>query len=173
MNKKNAFMRFVAVMAAMLMVVLLVACGAKTPAGQTEPSTESAQTPSGEAEDLQIQIGVGERGDYEEEETSSPEATKPSQSEEDPDTQPEATEPKAPEEALNETPDATGSTENLPLTFEQYLALSEAEQEKFVASFPSLRDFMDWWNAAKAQQEEEEPIILDGDVIDLGQFVDP
>ena len=39
MTMKNAFLRLIAVVTALLLAVLLVACGAKTPAEQTMPST--------------------------------------------------------------------------------------------------------------------------------------
>ena len=179
MTMKNAFLRLIAVVTALLLAVLLVACGAKTPAEQTMPSTEAADStqtdPTTATGDPEAEMGIGQRGDYEDEGNPSAEATKPTESQNQTEEQPEATQPEAtqPEDTQPAAPEETQPEGEQKVTFAQYVAMSEQEQEAFVASFPSLRAFMDWWNAAKAEEEAEEPIIVDDGVIDLGQLINP
>ena len=45
------------------------------------------------------------------------------------------------------------------------------EQEAFVASFETLQDFIDWWNAAKEAEKNDEEIITGDPTIDLGELI--
>ena len=60
-------------------------------------------------------------------------------------------------------PDPTNPTnpsqpaEKTYLTYEEYIALSGAEQNAYCQSFPSLRAFNDWYNAAKKAYDEAQP----------------
>ncbi len=88
-------------------------------------------------------------------EDTKPEDTKPE------DTKPEDTKPE------DTTPPETGSgiTE-----FEWYIALSGEEQLAFYNTFPSAKEFMEWYNAAKAEYDALHPtetVPNDGNV-DLG-----
>ena len=88
-------------------------------------------------------------------------------------TQPEST---APETTQPEgtTPETTQPEENTTegMTFSQYNALTPEEQEAFISSFPTLRDFIDWWNAAKAAEESGSGDVITGDPsIDLGDYI--
>ena len=173
----------------LLAAMVLMACGADKTADGTQPSTyeedPTATTAATEAvEDVDVQIGVGQRGDYDQEETeaaqtgdnavaTTPEQTNPA------DTTPVDTKPAdtKPEESQSDSAQATQpaapeqSGEELPLTYDQYMAMTEQEQEDFVKSFATLSDFVDWWNAARAQQEKEEPTQIEGNVIDLGDLI--
>ena len=151
------------------------ASGAQT--AQTTVPTEETVTEPG--------MGVGERGDYGDgetvppgtSETEPPETTLPGQTEPNP-TGPESTTPEnttpegtTPEDTTPEDGEpTTGGQPDTTVTFSQYLAMSVEEQEAFVNSFETLADFVMWWNAAKAAENEEEYITGDPS-IDLGDMV--
>ena len=60
------------------------------------------------------------------------------------------------DEGREETPDGGGEVlEGITtLTYEEFLALTEEEQLAYYESFESPADFMDWYNAAKAEYDE-------------------
>ena len=144
MMKKRLFLSLL-----LITGVMLAACGLKTE-NKTQSTTVPAESQPAAIDDLDIQVGVGQRGEYEDENpTQATEAT-----------QPVETKP---------TEEQTGS--ELTVTYAQYQAMTEEEQEAFVESFPTMSDFVDWWNAAQAAQEKDDPIILDGNAVDLGDLI--
>lgn len=159
------------------MVCLLCMVGCQTPpegpstvqtsasdAVATQPQTTPAQT---NAVDLPATV-------------PGTDATEPVQSEteekEEPTTQPTSgtqedvtpTETKPPEPSHTQTtvPILTPEqTPNTSMTYEQYNALSGDVQMEFMNSFPSIPDFVNWYNAAKAEHEKNQiEIGADGKV---------
>ena len=133
-------------------------------AAQTEQTTRAT-----EETEVAPSMGVGERGDYGDE--TVPE-TEPGVTEA---TEPGTTEP-APTEPADPTPDTTEPAETAPeeqltVTYSQYLAMTEDEQEAFINSFPTLQAFVDWWNAAKAAEGSGGDIITGDPSIDLGDMI--
>lgn len=59
------------------------------------------------------------------------------------------------------------------LSYEEYIAMSGEEQQKYFESFESVEAFFEWYNAAKAKYDEEnESIEIGGDgSIDLGDII--
>lgn len=56
--------------------------------------------------------------------------------------------------------------------FEAYLSMSTDEQEAYATSFASVKDFIEWYNAAQAEHAEHENVIVAaGGVIDLEDFI--
>lgn len=56
--------------------------------------------------------------------------------------------------------------------FEAYLSMSTAEQEAYATSFASIKDFIEWYNAAQAEHADHENVIVAaGGVIDLEDFI--
>ena len=186
MSKRNVMMRLLAMFCAMLTLLSLAACGKTATNAPEDTTSQSEPVKEEDQKDPEIQAGVGERGDYGDEETPSPEATQPARDQEKPETvkpeatkpedkpesKPEETKPAAPEETQPSSPEETLPPELLGMTYSQYWAMSEEEQEVFVNSFEKLSDFVDWWHAAKAyEKKDDEPIELEGDVVDLGQLI--
>lgn len=64
------------------------------------------------------------------------------------------------------------SGSNVSLSYEEYIAMSGTEQQKFYESFSDPIDFFNWINDAKAKYEKEHPSIEIGSdgSIDLGDF---
>lgn len=59
------------------------------------------------------------------------------------------------------------------MTFEKYRSLSSAEQAEFRNLFDTVSDFFVWYNAAKAEYEENRDEIEVGDgKVDLGDIMD-
>ena len=58
------------------------------------------------------------------------------------------------------------------LSYEEYMAMSGENQKAYMNSFDDIDDFFDWFDAAKAKYEEENPSIeIDGDgVIDFEEI---
>ena len=52
------------------------------------------------------------------------------------------------------------------MTYESYLALGGEKQMEYMRTFPSLKEFNDWYNAAKKAYEEAHPkeTITDGNI---------
>ena len=158
-------------------VLLLAACSVSpnVPIGETETVASGTQTEqsslntqASEENETSPSMGVGDRGDYAEETTP---ATEPEESVA---TTPVATEP-VPTEPEETTPETTEPEETTPgestMTYSQYLAMTEDEQEAFINSFPTLRDFVDWWNAAKAAEGSGGDIITGDPSMDLGDMI--
>ena len=54
------------------------------------------------------------------------------------------------------------------LTYEEFIAMSGAEQRKYQESFGDISKFFDWYNAAKeAYEKENPPIIIGGGSVTL------
>lgn len=49
------------------------------------------------------------------------------------------------------------------VTYEEYIAMSGAEQQKYLESFDSIEAFFAWYNAAKEKYDKENPSIEIGD----------
>ena len=70
------------------------------------------------------------------------------------------------------TPDApvAPSYEN-QITYEEYNSLSGEAQEAYFNTFPTIESFFEWYNAARAEYEKNNPAIEIGDdTIDIGNF---
>lgn len=63
--------------------------------------------------------------------------------------------------------------EPVVLTYEEYMALSPAEQQAYYESFPSLEDYIAWHNAALAEYEENQDTIVATGPIDIGDYMTP
>lgn len=167
-------------------VLLLAACG-DTPNVPTvstttaaAPSAEIPQTtaPTPESTGKPV-LGVGDRDDFEEDPTE----TGPQQSAIDAtvsDTTPEASQPGStpPEDTQpgsnppeDTQPGSTPPEGQTGMTYAEYNAMTGEEQEEFADSFPTLRDFINWFNKAKAEAEEDKDYITGDPNIDLGDLV--
>ena len=174
MKKIGTFLCIVAVI--LIAGMLFGACGAKPEAAPTETEavigteqteatvppaptkpTPAVSTESTEATEPSAQMGVGERGDYSDDTT--PEATQPAE------TQPAETQP-----GTVTVPD-TFDPENT--TMEMWNAMTDQEQEAFQSSFPTLLDFIHWYNDAKAKEPTKETISSDDNKVDLGELIKP
>lgn len=61
------------------------------------------------------------------------------------------------------------------LTYKQYLSMTPAQQQAYYESYPSLQDFITWYNSAKAQYDAEMSsgvVSGSGDGFDIGDIVD-
>ena len=60
-----------------------------------------------------------------------------------------------------------------PLTFEEFLKLTPAEQEAYMNSYEDIMDFLEWYRTAEEQYKEERPgvDIGGGGDIDIGDFI--
>ena len=68
----------------------------------------------------------------------------------------------------------TEDTNKVTLTYAEYLAMTEEEQQAFRDSFEKPGDYVAWfWAAKDAYEEEQDKIILDADnpVIDFSDLV--
>lgn len=89
---------------------------------------------------------------------------------------PENSETSEPEVSLPETSDSEASDSEASepvtlLTFEEYLALSSAEQQAYFESFPSIQEYIAWYNAAQKEYEDSQnKVEVSGDV-NIGDFV--
>lgn len=190
MNKRNVMMRLLAMFCAMLTLLSLAACGKTATNAPEDTTSQSEPVKEEDRKDPEIQAGVGERGDYGDEETPSPEATQPARDQEKPEavkpeatkpegrpedkpeSKPEETKPAAPEESQPSSPEETLPPELMGMSYDRYMAMTGEEQEAFARTFEELGDFIAWWNAAKEydKRDEESVEIKDG-VIDLGQLI--
>lgn len=56
-------------------------------------------------------------------------------------------------------------------TYEEYLAMSAEDQMAYFKSFENIEDYFEWYNAAKAKYEAENPSVDIGDGgIDLDDY---
>lgn len=67
---------------------------------------------------------------------------------------------------------STEPVEDMPvqLRFEEYLAMTGEEQYAYAQTFPSMMDYVNWYNAARAEYDQNEAIEITGpvDLDDLG-----
>ena len=69
-------------------------------------------------------------------------------------------------------PSLDDATSDGEVTYEEYIAMSGEEQQKYMNSFSSIEAFFEWYNAAKAKYDAEHPSIEIGDgEIDLGDII--
>lgn len=155
MNKK--WIVLVLILAAML---LMTGCGreqGKTPEATAVPGTEESQVGGAQGR---------EEAETTAEATAEPAATAEATATATPAVTAAATEEptKAPEEDEKVELPEFGTTE-----YEKYLAMSASQQEKFIKSFDSVVDFVNWYNDALDEYQKLHPDIeIDGGEIDLG-----
>ncbi len=182
MNKKTIIVLCVALALVMAAGAVIIASrvwhGGRTdgqPSTQESAPEATATTENGQDQTAadptentsDIEMGVGERGDDYEDEDTQPADTKPQES-----TQfQETTQPQETTRPQESTEPA--STDPEVMTIAKYEAMSEEEAEAFVNSFPTLRDFINWYNAEKAKQPTDETIGAGDNGIDLGQLTKP
>lgn len=53
------------------------------------------------------------------------------------------------------------------ISYEEYWAMSGTEQQAYYESFPSVEDFFNWYNEAKAEYEASHPEAGEGDRPDI------
>lgn len=82
----------------------------------------------------------------------------------------EPTDPPAPPQT---EPPATGSADPAALTYEEYLAMTPAQQQAHYEQFPSLEAYIAWHNAALAAYEDSNISIEVTGGIDIGDFMGP
>lgn len=165
-----------------LAISLLAACQSdydNVPLGETTrppavtQTAPSEQTTEGTVPD--VEVGVGERGDYSED---TAETTAPSTADT---TEPESTVPEGtvPDDTVpgETTPEATTPGETTPeneepgtVTYDVYLHMTEEEQMAYINSFPSIADFFEWLNAAKEEAGADDDTITGEPSIDLGEL---
>ena len=85
-----------------------------------------------------------------------------------------ATQPTKPDSNQEETTEATvpAATNPAPakLSYEQYEAMSAAQQREFMMSFADVEDFFDWYNDAKAEYEKQHPDIeIEDGKVEIGK----
>lgn len=123
------------------------------PIETTGPQTGDTQAP---AETTEPSIDGGES-------TQTPQETTPQ-------TEPAATQPPAPPST---TEPQSGGSDPTKLTYEEYLAMSPAEQQAHYEQFASLEAYIAWHNEALAVYEENQNSIEVTGPIDIGDFVAP
>lgn len=114
-----------------------------------------------------VVAGIGNRGDYEEDnppEQTDPVGTKPEDTKPE-DTKPKPTESTEPATAEKLDPDA--------VTLDMFNAMSDAEQDAFLDQFPTLRDRIMWFNAQSAKEPTNETITSGDGNVDLGELIKP
>ena len=131
----------------------------------TEETTQKNTENENPTETMDYNAGVGERDDYGDETSSQDSDTTIEQDHEtQADSSLDVTEPT--KEQSNFVPTQTEpGKEVVLLTYEQYEALSADEQEAYCDTFPSLKEFIKWFNAAKAAYEGEKEVEeMDGTI---------
>ena len=190
--KKKSDLCFAAISLALAMCLLFSACGGKNPPESTEPADTTLPVESESTEDLteptevipettqsasgpSAEMGVGERGDYDDDDSGS-QPTKPSGGDPSVDTtEPVESKPvvNKPEETKPQVTVPSGDLDPDDVTMEMWDAMTDQQQDDFMASFPTLRDFMNWFNSAKEKEATGDVITSDDDKIDLGELIKP
>lgn len=86
----------------------------------------------------------------------------------------EPTEPREDEDpAVQTSQPQTGTQEPVVLSYEEYMALSPAEQQTYFESFPTLDEFIAWYNAALAEYEAGQDVPVVTGPIDIGDYTNP
>ena len=85
-----------------------------------------------------------------------------------------ATQPTKPDSNQEEATEATAPAPTNPapakLSYEQYEAMSAAQQREFMMSFADVEDFFDWYNDAKAEYEKQHPDIeIEDGKVEIGK----
>lgn len=86
-------------------------------------------------------------------------------------TTPGATEPDMPTQPDED--EESGVLSPAEVTYEDYMAMTPEQQQAFYESFPSLQDYIDWFNAAKAAYDaSKDDVVVDGGNIDIGDYIE-
>ncbi|MBQ8914622.1 MAG: hypothetical protein IJ046_00425 [Clostridia bacterium] len=79
---------------------------------------------------------------------------------------------KAPADTTVKTEETKPAPNPADVTYEEYHAMKADDQQAFFESFGSIEDFFDWYKAAKAKYEKDNPDQEIGDgPIDLGDLI--
>jgi len=70
-------------------------------------------------------------------------------------------------------PPQSGGSDPASLSYEEYLAMTPAQQQAHYEQFPSLEAYIAWHNAALAEYEENQTSIEVTGGIDIGDFMNP
>lgn len=134
---------------------------------QTNPvqSTEPAET-TRPTEDPEVDPPVETAGGSTEPSTDASAPTEPMA------TNPQA-QPTEPSEPQQTNPPQAGGSDPAALTYEEYLAMSPAQQQAHYELFPSFEAYVAWHNAALAEYEEHQSSIEVTGPIDIGDFMNP
>ena len=160
---------------AVLLLICLTLSGCNQPNTDTPPTSPSGSvTIQGGLEDNTIFDDVPSSGTSQPS-TSAPSGSTPSTSQPSasaPATQPSTSVPTTQPSTSTPTtqpPTSTPESPNTTLTYEQFTAMTGAEQRAFQSSFATIDDFFAWYNAAKETYEKENPSIeIGGDgMVDL------
>lgn len=173
--KKMPVLRLLLVGLSLALILFTAGCGKKQPAPADDPTQPSpvagpeptdAGTDPTEATDPaqadtqpQAEMGVTNREEFSD--GSGTEETKPQQ--------PDTGAAPAPENTDPQPLPPADLTDPASITYAQFLAMTDEEEEAFVESFPTLRDFINWRNAALEKEPDRDKELLDGNEIDLGK----
>lgn len=86
-------------------------------------------------------------------------------------TEPDETDPAEP--TTQPTQPQAGTQEPVVLSYEEYMALSPAEQQSYYETFPSLEDYIAWHNAALAEYEANQDTVVATGPVDIGDYMNP
>lgn len=168
------------------------------PEDTTEPSTDAApddSTPPTAGGDEVTDPTQPSAGEDEEKNPTHPSqgetlpttpATKPGDSETEPADPTDPTQPPVTDPPVTESPETEPPvTEPVPTdpteperapedyTYEEYMAMTSAEQQAFSKRFPSGRAFMQWYNDAYAAYEAaKDEIEVEGGNVNIGDYMD-
>lgn len=109
--------------------------------------------------------------DQTEHDQTEPDQTEPDQTEPD-QTEPDQTEP-VPEQTAPVETTAPTLKDPAELSYEEYLAMTPAEQQAHYERFASLEAYIAWHNAALAEYEENQTSVEVTGPIDIGDFITP
>ncbi len=164
------------IIAAILLICLTLSACNQPSADVTPPSSSPSVSIQGGLEDSTFFDDIPSSGTSQPS-TSTP-ASQPSSSA--PTSQPSTSAPATqPSSSVPATQPSTSAPATKPstspagpdtsMTYEQFQAMTGAEQRAFQASFPDIDAFFEWYNAAKETYEKENPSIeIGGDgVVDL------
>lgn len=107
------------------------------------------------------------------EEPTEPDEEPVAPTEEPTDDDPPATKPTEPSQPTQPTEPQAGTQEPAALTYEEYMALSPAEQQAYYESFPTLEEFIAWHNTALAEYEAGQEVPVVTGPIDIGDYTNP
>ena len=173
MNKRIAI-----AVTAFVLIFALIGCGKKPEQPKTE-TAEVTETVEAVVEETEVYVPGTAKNTLSEEdfddlaveetqphETESTEVKDP-ESEED-ENRVESTVPSVPdEESVQDATESTTPAAAELTEYEKYHALSGAEQKAFVDSFASMEAFFEWYNAARAEYEDQDAVIPEDGVIKL------
>lgn len=171
-----------------IVAAILMLTGCRSGGGETTAPTEQTTVPTvtkpnvGSAGEWDGTIGTDPIETAPIETTApQPDTTEPSESTNQPAEQTDPTQPPVqntePPVQNTEPPvttqPQTGGSDAAALTYEEYLAMSPAEQQAHYETFPSLEAYIAWHNAALAEYEENQNSIEVTGSFDIGDFMNP